>query len=225
MSKVSVFFLSFLFSIFIISCGDEAASDNDSGLTDSETANDSEQQDETFDNELNDDSSDEILTEPDENVDETADETVDNELNDDLSDEVLTESDETADEIIDEAQSDDDSVTGPSEEALLCCEEIVKEWWRCEGSFVFEAVQGCVDCVNALNTCEEFNPLDESFACKDECGAVCPPLSLKGDGSGTDRRKIADEYCAFIMDPSCGFSADDFSSLGAIDGLDACYDL
>lgn len=225
MSKVSVFFLSFLFLIFLISCGDEAASDNDSGLNDNETVDDDETSDDKSDetvDEVTDESSDETV---DETVDETIDETID-EITDETADETVDEiADETADETIDEVQPDDDAVTGPSEEALLCCQEIVKEWWRCEGSFVFEAVQGCVDCVNALNTCEEFNPMDESFACKDECGAVCPPLSLKGDGSGTDRRKIADEYCAFIMDPSCGFSADDFSSLGAIDGLDACYDL
>jgi len=227
MLKVSGFILISFLSIFFISCGDEAASDNDSGLTDNETVTDTDNAQENDsvtadENQINDETADETA---DETVDETVDETIDETI-DEIADETIDETiDETTDETIDEIQPDDDAVSGPSTEALACCQEIVKEWWRCEGSFDFDAVDGCVACVNALSTCEEFNPTDESFSCKDECGAVCPPVSLKGDGSGQDRRLIADEYCAFIMDPACGHSAADFSSLGAIDGLDACYDL
>ena len=213
MKKVSVIILVFL-SIFILSCGDEAASDNDGGITDNETVNDDEN---TVDEEAKDgeDIQDEV---------NTADES---ETKDDVDEEVKDEedTDEVADEVSDDSENPDDS-NGPSDEALTCCQEIVKEWFRCEGSFDFDAVQGCVDCVKALTTCEEFNPLDtENFSCKTECGAVCPTVAFKGDGSGTDRRLIADEYCRFIMDSECDLRSTDFSALGAIEGLDACYDM
>lgn len=183
MKKVSILILIFL-SIFILSCGDETASDNDGGVADNETVTDNE---------------------------ETKDEV-------DIQDEVDTD-EEVNDETPDESQ-------GASAEALSCCQEIVKEWYRCEGSFDFDAVTGCVDCVNALETCDAFNPLDtDNFSCKTECDLVCGVVALKGDGSGDDRRLIADEYCKFIMDPSCDLRSTDFSSLGEIEGLDACYDL
>jgi len=197
MKKVSVILV--ILSIFILSCGDEAASDNDGGVVDNETVTDNETMDEV-------DNKDEVdIQDEKDDVDENevADETVDEEVND---------------ETPDESQ-------GASDEALTCCQEIVKEWFRCEGSFDFDAVTGCVDCVAALETCEAFNPLDtDNFSCKTECGAVCGAVALKGDGSGTPRRLIADEYCKFIMDPSCELSSTDFSSLGIIEGLDACYD-
>jgi len=161
MKKVSVILV--ILSIFILSCGDETASDNDGGVTDNETVTDEE------------------------TVDETSE--------------------------------------GASAEALSCCQEIVKEWYRCEGSFDFDAVTGCVDCVAALETCDVFNPLDDNFSCKTECNLVCGVVALKGDGSGDDRRLIADEYCKFMMDPACDLRSTDFSSLGAIEGLDACYDM
>lgn len=224
MSKVSVFFLSFLFLIFLIACGDEAASDNDSGFNDNETVNDDETSDDKSDetvDEVTDESPDETA---DETVDETIDETVDNELNDDLSDEDLTDSDETADETIDEVQPDDDSVTGPSEDAILCCEEIIKEWFRCEGTYDSTKIKGCTDCLDALNTCSEFNPSLDTFACTAECNAICEGTGT-ADNTGKDRRKVADGYCRFVVDQNCGISPEDVSSFGAVEGLDACYDL
>lgn len=205
MKKVSLILLVTL-SIFILSCGDEAASDNDGGVTDNEGVADDEN---TVDEEeVNDEVKDEVDVQDDVDTNETVDENTD-----DATD------DETNDETPDESQ-------GASDEALTCCQEIVKEWFRCEGSFDFEAVTGCVDCVKALETCEDFNPLDtDNFSCRTECGAVCPTVALKGDGSGTDRRLIADEYCKFMMDPACDLKDTDFSALGAIEGLDACYDM
>ena len=193
MKKVSIFILV-LISIFFISCGNEAESDNDSGITDNKTTIDDVQE--------NDDSQDET-------TDELTDETTD----------------EIADEATDEAELPDESTETATPEALSCCQGIVKEWFRCEGSFVFDAVEDCVNCVNALESCEKFNPLDDGFSCKTECNAVWWCVALKGDDSGTDRRLIADEYCLFIMSPNCALRTTDFSNLGDVEGLDACYDL
>ena len=223
MLKVSSFILSFLLLISLISCGDEAASDNDSGLNDNETVTDADTAEE-------DDSTaaDENQT-TDETVDETADETVDETINetiDEIADESTDETiDETADETIDEIQPDDDDVAeGPSEEAVLCCEEIIKEWFRCEGTYDSTKVQGCTDCLDDLNTCSEFNPSLDTFACTAECNAICEG-SATADNTGKDRRKVADGYCKFVMDQSCDISPEDISSFGVVDGLDACYDL
>lgn len=199
MKKVSLILT--ILSIFILSCGDEAASDNDGGLSDNET-----------------------VADDDNTVDES--EAKDETVNDDAADEEINDemTDETVDEVADDSETPDES-EGASDEALSCCQEIVKEWFRCEGSFDFDAVSGCVDCVAALETCEDFNPLDtDNFSCKAECGAVCGTVALKGDGSGTDRRLLADEYCKFIMNPDCNLKDTDFSSLGIIEGLDTCYD-
>jgi hypothetical protein len=210
MKKVSILVLIFL-SIFILSCGDEAASDNDGGVADNETVLD-----------------DEVVKDDENTVDES--ETLDEES--ETTDEVDIQDETDTDEVADEEVSDEtddsevpDESQGASEEALTCCQEIVKEWFRCEGSFNFDAVTGCVDCVAALETCDDFNPLDDNFSCKTECNLVCGVVALKGDGSGTDRRLIADEYCKFMMDPKCDLRSTDFSALGAIEGLDACYDL
>jgi len=205
MKKASIILV--ILSIFILSCGDETASDNDGGVTDNETVTDNEV--ETDDESVNDES---------QIQDET---TVDEETDVAVSDETT---DETADETADEAETPDES-NGPSEEALSCCQELVKEWFRCEGSFNFDAVTGCVDCVAVLD-CDVFNPLDtDNFSCKTECNLVCGVVAFKGDGSGDDRRLIANEYCKFIMAPTCDLRSTDFSSLGVIEGLDACYDL
>lgn len=216
--KLSVFFLSSLLLIFLISCGDEAASDNDSGLNDNETVTDA-------DNSENNDSAtaDENQT-TDETADETADETVD-ETTDETIDETVDEvADETTDDVSDDALNDDDVTTGPSEEAILCCEEIIKEWFRCEGTYDSTKVQGCTDCLDALNTCSEFNAAFDTFACTAECNAICEG-SATADNTGKDRRKVADGYCKFVMDQSCDISPEDISSFGVVEGLDACYDL
>jgi len=154
------------------------------------------------------------------NDSETNDETTDiatDKNTDDLSDEVLTESEENDIEL-----TDDDS-TGPSAEALECCQEIVKEWFRCEGTYETTAIQGCVDCLAALSTCADFYIAENSFGCSTECDAICEGTGT-ADNSGKDRRKVADGYCLFIMDKNCDIAPEDVDSLGVVEGLDACYD-
>jgi hypothetical protein len=225
MRSVSLFFLGFFFFFSMISCGsNDAESDNDSGL----------------DNEaVTDDMSDEVLTESDETTDdatddatdETTDETTDNGMPDETADETTDEiTDETADETVDEENDEendeevtDDTLPPPSEEALLCCQEIVKEWFRCEGTYEVTAIQGCVDCFAALSVCVDFYIAENSFGCSTECDAICEGTGT-ADNSGKDRRKVADGYCLFIMDKNCDITPEDVSSFGVVEGLDACYD-
>ncbi|HQJ60452.1 MAG TPA: hypothetical protein PKV35_05615 [bacterium] len=223
MRNVSLLVLGFFLIFSTISCSsDEAESDNDSGLADNETVTDNEN--------ATDDMSDEILTESDETTDETTDdatddatddgtpdETVDDEFSDDLSDEVLTESEENDEEVT------DDALPPPSSEALTCCQEIVKEWFRCEGTYEVTAIQGCVDCFAALSVCADFYIAENSFGCSAECDAICEGTG-SADNSGKDRRKVADGYCLFIMDKNCDIAPEDVSSFGVVDGLDASYD-
>jgi hypothetical protein len=224
MRSVSLFFLGFFFFFSMISCGNkDAESDNDSGL----------------DNEaVTDDLSDEILTESDETTDETTDETADestdeivipdNEIPDETTDQETVDetTDETTDETADEENDEevtDDALPPPSEEALLCCQEIVKEWFRCEGTYEVTAIQGCVDCFAALSVCVDFYIAENSFGCSTECDAICEGTGT-ADNSGKDRRKVADGYCLFIMDKNCDITPEDVSSFGVVEGLDACYD-
>lgn len=212
MKKVSMFILGFFLIFSMISCGsDDAASDNDSGLTDNEAVTDNETNDEITD----------------ETVDESSDETTDNETPDETADE---SSDETADEQTDETTDEtadeevaDDNFPPPSEAALSCCQEIVKEWFRCAETYEKTAIQGCVDCLTALSKCADFYIGENSFGCSTECDAICDGTG-SADNSGKDRRKVADGYCLFVMDKNCDISPEDVSSFGVVEGLDACYD-
>ena len=219
MRNVSLFFLGFFFFFSMISCGsNDAESDNDSGLTDNETVTD-DMSDEvlTESDETQDEAVDDVIIPDNEENDEASDETADDEFSDDLSDEVLTESEENDEEV------NDDTLPPPSEEALLCCQDIVKEWFRCEGTYEVTAIQGCVDCFAALSVCVDFYIAENSFGCSAECDAICEGTG-SADNSGKDRRKVADGYCLFIMDKNCDITPEDVSSFGVVEGLDACYD-
>jgi len=220
MKSVSMFFLGFFLVFSMISCGsNDAESDNDSGL-DNEAVTDNETNDEAVD-EASDETADELTDEtvkPDESSDETVDE-----VSDESTDEVA---DETNDEMTDEENDEevtDDNLPPPSEEALLCCQDIVKEWFRCEGTYEATAVKGCVDCFAALSTCADFYIAENSFGCSAECDAICEGTG-SADNSGKDRRKVADGYCKFVMDKNCDIAPEDVSSFGVVEGLDACYD-
>ncbi len=223
MRSVSLFILGFFLIFSTISCSsDEAESDNDSGLADNETVTD-DMSDEvlTESDETQDEAVDDVIIPDNEENDEASDETADDEFSDDLSDEVLTESEENDEENDEEVT--DDALPPPSEEALTCCQEIVKEWFRCEGTYEVTAIQGCVDCFAALSVCADFYIAENSFGCSAECDAICEGTG-SADNSGKDRRKVADGYCLFIMDKNCDIAPEDVRSFGVVDGLDACYD-
>ncbi|MGI6393525.1 MAG: hypothetical protein ACOX2F_02145 [bacterium] len=210
MKKSFLILLGFFFLISIVSCGtSDAESDNDSGFDNEAVADD----DETADDEATDDAKDETADNPAENIDDGSEGEAADKEDDETTDEINDDDDGTTEELFPE----------PSEDSIKCCEEIVKEWHRCDGKYDKDAVDGCYDCLTALLTCYDFYTGDNSFACTDECNALCEG-SGTANNTGKDRRKIADEYCRFIMNKNCGIAPDDVSSFGLIEGLDGCYD-
>lgn len=165
---------------------------------------------------------------PTDTDDVTADEIVTDGIatDDVITDDILT--DETG-----EGGGNDEGTVMPDDDSVVidpvaCCVEIVKEWFRCDGLNADQA-DACASCVEGLASCTDFLPLDSEWVCAVSCNDICEPGTVVenddtvGQGTGKTRRAVAEQYCTWMTDTACSYEPADFTGLGSIEPLTACF--